>query len=336
VSDRTQTPGVRVRHVGEFRAAFFSYFLLFAAVLPLCILIVGQTAGAAPPMVPAGKTVEIADGVHVIPDQGVALVPNIGIVVGEESVLVVDTGMGPANAETALAEVREITDLPIRYLVTTHFHPEHNFGAQSFPSETVLIYSIAQHLDLQNKGEEYRNWFVELFGDDVRELLQPVVLVQPDIAFERHARLNLGDLPVELLHFGKPAHTGGDTVVFLPQQKIAFAGDLVPNGFFPILPDADSSVRGWIATLDLLTELGAETIVPGHGEIGDAALIRTVKDYLLQIQEQAAHLQADGVPLETAQESLFAEFTDRYPDWGEPHWIRNAVERVYAEITQKN
>lgn len=288
-------------------------------------------AHAAPPMVPAGETVEIADSVYVIPDGGVPLVPNVGIVVGEESVLVIDTGMGPANAEIVLSEVRKITSLPVRYLVTTHFHPEHNYGAQAFPAETFLLYPIAQHRDLQQKGEEYRKWFSEMFGDDVRKLLEPVELIEPDLTFERHARLDLGGLPVHLYWFGHPAHTGGDTVIYLPRQKVAFAGGLTPNELFPIMADADSSVRGWLASLEPLSRLDATIIVPDHGAIGGPDLIEAVREYLTAIQAESLELKRRGVPLESAQETLHAEFKERYPEWGEDHWIRNAVERAYAE-----
>jgi glyoxylase-like metal-dependent hydrolase (beta-lactamase superfamily II) len=218
--------------------------------------------------------------------------------------------------------------------VSTHFHPEHNFGAQAFPPESLLIYSIAQHRDLRNKGERYREWFVEMFGDDVRAYLEPVELVPPDVTFERLAAFDLGDLPVELHHFGSAAHTGGDTVVFLPQQKIAFVGGLVPNGFFPIFPDEDSSVAGWIASLDSLEQLGAETIVPGHGPVGKAALIDTVREYLVSVQSRASELYSDGTPLASAQDMLFDEFTQEYPDWEEAHWVRSAVERAYAEAAR--
>jgi glyoxylase-like metal-dependent hydrolase (beta-lactamase superfamily II) len=296
--------------------------------------LLAPAAYAVPPAVPAGETIRIADKVHVIPDQGVALVPNVGIVAGDDGILVIDTGMGPENAETVLSETRKISDLPIRFLVSTHFHPEHNFGAQAFPAETLLIYSIAQHRDLQRKGERYRQWFIEMFGEDVRGFLEPVKLVPPDVTFERRAGFDLGHLPVEAYHFGRAAHTGGDTVVFLPEQKIAFVGGLVPNGFFPIFPDEDSSVAGWITSLDELKALGAETIVPGHGPIGQAALIDTVRDYLVSIQARASELHSHGAPLQSAQDTLFDEFTRRYPDWGESHWIRNAVERVYAEASR--
>ena len=228
-------------------------------------------------MVVAGNTVQITDHVYVIPDQRVPLVPNVGIVVGTEGVLVVDTGMGPVNAEIVLDEVRKITDLPISYLVCTHFHPEHNFGAQSFPDSTIIIYASGQRRDLRNKAEAYRELFTELFGDDVAELLAGVEITEPDVIFENKAEVNLGDLPVELHHFGYAAHTGGDTVVYLPEQKVIFSGGLTPNRFFPIFPDEDSSVAGWIASLEQLEKFAAVYVVPGHGEVGDPDLIATVK-----------------------------------------------------------
>ncbi|MEJ8569682.1 MBL fold metallo-hydrolase [Elongatibacter sediminis] len=291
---------------------------------------------AATPMLQPGSTRPIAEDVYLLPDGGVMLVPNVGIVVGSEGILVIDTGMGPANAEIVLSEVREISDLPITFLVSTHFHPEHNFGAQSFPPETVLIYSERQHQEIQNKGEHYQEWFVELFGDDVRALLEPVRLVQPDVTFERKANFNLGGMPVELHHFGRAAHTMGDTVVFLPEQKVAFAGGLTPNHLFPILADADSGIAGWLESLDGLERLGAEYIVPDHGEPGGPELISRVREYLLAVQKQSSELSRQDVPLEQAQQLMTERMVARYPDWGEPHWIAAAVAQVYAEQAKEN
>ena len=137
-------------------------FALKLFVIALTFSTLGS-AIAAPPMV-EGKAEPIADGVYIISDRGVALVPNVGIVIGSKSVLVIDTGMGPENAQIVLDEVRRLSDLPIKFLVSTHFHPEHNFGAQTFPQETILIYPEAQHQDLLNKGEQYLELFVELLA----------------------------------------------------------------------------------------------------------------------------------------------------------------------------
>lgn len=283
------------------------------------------------PMVPAGKTVQIADGVYVIPDQRVSLVPNVGIIVGDSGVLVVDTGMGPANAEIVLSEVRKITDRPIRYLVSTHFHPEHNFGAQAFPDETVIIYAAKQYEDLKNKGTMYRDWFIDMFGDDVRALLEPVEIIPPDVTFSRNANIDLGGRRIELHFLGEAAHTSGDTVIYLPDAKVIFTGGLTPNRFFPIMPDADSSGAGWIASLEKLEQFTIDTVVPGHGEVADRELISRVKDYLTGLRARVKELMASGRSLEQIQATLKPEFEANYPDWDETDWIMFAVERFYSE-----
>ncbi len=301
-----------------------------AAALALVGIAAGPASGA-PPMVAAGTTVQIADGVWVIPDQRVSLVPNVGIIVGSEGVLVVEGGMGPANTEIVLDEVRKITDLPIRYFVSTHFHPEHYFGAQAFPDETVIIISIRQNMDLREKGQQYIDFFLELFGDDVRGLLEPVELIPPDITFERKAQIDLGDLPVELYHFGHAAHTRGDTVVLLPEQRLVFAGGLTPNRFFPIFPDPDSSLSGWLASLDELEQLDFDQIQPGHGGLSDRSLIATVRGYLTQVRDAALQMNNDGVPLSEAQAELSPQFVSQYSDWDETNWVGAAIENVYNE-----
>lgn len=299
-----------------------------AAVLIIFSL---QPLEATVPMVPADKTIQIADRVFVIPDQRVPLVPNVGILVGDDSVLVVDTGMGPANAAIVLDEVRKITDKPVRYLVSTHFHPEHNFGAQAFPEETVIIYATAQYQDLKNKGQRYIDWFVDMFGDDVRGLLESVELIVPDVTFESKAEINLGGLVVELLHFGKPAHTNGDTLVYLPEAKILFAGGLVPTRFFPIMADADSSGRGWIESLEAIERLEIDIVVPGHGELTDPGQIQAVKSYLSGLESRVAQLRAGNRSLEQIQATLTHEFEATYPDWEDSYWINSSVAIFYAE-----
>ena len=87
------------------------------------------------------------------------MIPNIGIIVGREGVLVVDTGMGPRNAETVLGEVKKITSKPVAYLTITHFHPEHGMGAQAFPASTIVIYPTAQKIELLEKGAAMINQF---------------------------------------------------------------------------------------------------------------------------------------------------------------------------------
>ena len=302
----------------------------------ICIGLLASLAFAqapAAPMISEGVTQKVDEGVYVIPDQRVSLVPNVGIVVGERGVLVVDTGMGPANAERVLREVRKLTSKEILYLTITHFHPEHGMGAQAFPPATRMVVPKAQRDEQEAKGSEYIKLFSG-FSPQIAELLQPVKLAAPDIAFEHQLELDLGGgMLVRLYHFDR-AHTRGDSFVYLPNQKILFCGDVVVNRFFPILPDPDASPRGWLKTLEELEKLAPARVVPGHGALGDASLIRNLKEYFSWLRGRVQEMDGKGRPLPEIITALTPEVQAKYKDWENPNWIRNAIERIHAELKQ--
>jgi glyoxylase-like metal-dependent hydrolase (beta-lactamase superfamily II) len=303
-----------------------------AAVLVALLHAVGtnEIAAAPAPMVVAGKTQKIADNVYVIPDGRVNLVPNVGIIVGDKGVMVIDTGMGPRNAKTVLGEVRKITDKKIRYLAITHFHPEHGMGAQAFPDSARIIVPAAQKQELADKGAGIIKMFSG-FSPEIAALLEPVKLVTPDITFEREAEVDLGGMTVRLMHYTR-THTRGDMYVYLPAQRILFGGDVVVNRFFPIMPDADASGLGWLETLGKLKALNPAIVVPGHGEVGDATLISAMEEYLLRMKEAVASRKKKRKSLAQTQDKLVPEFEQTYASWNNPEWIKNAIERFYAEL----
>ena len=189
--------------------------------------------GPNPLLIHANTEQEIGPGVFVIPDRRVNLVPNVGIVLGDDAVLVVDTGIGPANGDLVRAEAQRLGGSRRMYVTLTHFHPEHGFGAQSFAGGADLVYNRAQADELAANGQEFVELFTT-FGPEVAELLAPVELVEPQETYEGRLELELGGRTVELREFGG-AHTLGDQVVLLPEERIMFAGDLVENRFFPIV-----------------------------------------------------------------------------------------------------
>jgi glyoxylase-like metal-dependent hydrolase (beta-lactamase superfamily II) len=275
---------------------------------------------------------EVAPGVHVIPDGRVPLVPNIGIVVAEEEALVVDTGMGPKNGRRVLEKARALTDKPL-VLTITHFHPEHGFGAQEF-SEARIVYNRTQQEELAEKGAPYLDMF-RTFGDAVAEQLQGVELVDPDEVYDGELTLDLGGTTVELHEFGL-AHTRGDQVVFLPEQRVLFTGDLVETRFFPIFPwfppdDVDVNGSKWIDVLGRLEALQPDVVVPGHGEVGGPDLIGQVRAYLEDVRERVS-VASDGRSSEEVKAALEPEIRAAYPTWDAPEWIGFAVECFYAEL----
>jgi len=290
----------------------------------------GHNQSQPPPLVQEGKTIKVSEHVYVIPDGRVNLVPNIGMIVGNRAALVVDAGMGPRNGETVLRELAKVNKNTALYFTTTHFHPEHMTGVQAFPPNTIIVRSQVQEEEVQKKQPEFIQNFSRRTAD-LKALLQDVKPRPPDILFDKEATIDLGGLTVKLLWLG-PAHTRGDTFIFVQEDGVLFTGDAVINRFFPIFPDPDASGKNWLSILDQLDEFHARTIVPGHGEVGDASLIGIERTYLKAVQSRTAELKAQGKSADEAEKILTAEFRAKYPTWENPGWVGDAVKRFYAEM----
>ena len=289
----------------------------------------GHNQSQPAPLVQENKTIRVSEHVFVIPDGRVNLVPNIGIIIGNRATLVVDAGMGPRNGQTVLRELAKVSKNDDLYFTTTHFHPEHMTGVQAFPASTIVIRPEAQQEEVDKKQPEFIHNFSQRTAD-LKALLQDVKPRPPDILFDREAKLDLGGITVRLLWYGA-AHTKGDTFVYVEGDGVLFTGDVVINRFFPIFPDGDASGKNWLAILDQLDELHARTIVPGHGEVGDASLVNQERLYLKGIQSRVAELKAQGKSADESAQLLSVEFQKKYPGWDNPGWIADAARHYYAE-----
>jgi len=278
----------------------------------------------APPVI-SGGPVEIAEGVYVIPDGRVPLVPNVGIVLGTRAALVVDTGMGATNGACVLEHARALAGSRPLILTLTHFHPEHGFGAQAFENEALIVYNAAQRDELREKGEAYVGMF-RSFGESVAEQLIDIRLVGPHVTYDGpSAKIDLGGRTAQLLTWGL-AHTRGDQVVLLPDESIVFGGDLFETRMFPIVPyfpPDDTDVDGdlWVDVLEKVMDLAPSTVVPGHGEVTDVGLVEAVRDYLVSMKSATATLKRDGLSADEAVETLAPKVRERHSDWDNPEWI---------------
>jgi glyoxylase-like metal-dependent hydrolase (beta-lactamase superfamily II) len=281
------------------------------------------------PLVQENKTVRVSEHVYVIPDGRANLVPNIGIVVGTRATLVVDAGMGPRNGQAVLRELAKVSKNVDLYLTTTHFHPEHVTGAQAFPASTKVIRAEAQQKEVDQKQPEFIRNFSQR-TPEIKALLQDVKPRSPDIVFDHEIKLDLGGVTARLFWLGA-GHTRGDSFIFVEEDRVLFTGDVVVNRFFPIFPDADASGKNWLAILNQLEALQPRTIVPGHGEVGDATLVTKEQTFLQSLQSRVVALKAQGKSSEETAQALSAEFQMKYPDWENPGWIADAVRRFYAE-----
>ncbi|MGV9248779.1 MBL fold metallo-hydrolase [Streptomyces sp. NPDC003710] len=301
----------------------------------------GPTAQGAPDVtdtpapIVTGEPVEVSDGVFVIPDRRVELVPNVGIVVGEKAALVIDTGIGPRNGAYVLEQAQDLAGQRHLYLTVTHFHPEHGFGAQAFKGAATIVYNQGQRAELHRKGSAYLDMFKAL-GPHIAAELEGVDLVDPDLTYDGRAEIDLGGRTAVLRTVG-PAHTASDQTV-LVDGRVLFGGDLFETRIFPIMPyfppyDADVDGGRWITVLDQLAALNPEIVVPGHGEVTDVSVIRDVRDYLAHVREEAGRLRAAGASADEAAEAIGKDVRARWNTWERPEWIGFAA-RTFYEAAQ--
>ena len=284
-----------------------------------------------PDVLDASALVELADGVWVLPDRDrVPHVPNIGIVVGERSTLIVESGIGIANGERVLEIVRGLSSSQRLYATATHFHPEHGYGVQALVDHATVIYNEPQRDELIEKQDIFTKRF-SAFTEHLEQALRGVEYVPPDIVYSDRAVLDLGGITAELLHYG-PAHTRGDQVIWLPHERILWTGDLVEERFFCIMPDGDTKANRWIVQLEQMEALDPLVVVPGHGALGDVSLITTVKQSLIDIRDEVAALHADGQSLEQMVDRIEPATLARYRDWGNREWVGRIVERFHREL----
>ncbi len=289
---------------------------------------------ALPPPVVGGSPREVADGVFVIADRRVQLVPNVGVIVGDRAALVVDAGLGPRNGMVVREAARDLAgDRPL-FLTLTHFHPEHGYGAQAFLDAATIVYNREQYEEFREKAGGYLGQF-RGFGGTVAEQLEGVGLVDPHVVYDSAADLDLGGTVVQLRSRG-PAHTRGDQSVWLPEQRVLFTGDLVEDRFFPIFsyfPPHDTDVDGdrWIGVLGELERLDPGVVVPGHGEPGDVGVVAAVREYLTVLRDETARLAGDGNDVDAIVAELEPRMRALHPDWDNPEWIAFGVRSFLAK-----
>jgi glyoxylase-like metal-dependent hydrolase (beta-lactamase superfamily II) len=286
------------------------------------------------PVVHIAEVRELGRDLVVVPDERVQLVPNIGVIGGRDAVLVVETGLGPRNAEKVLEFATEYAKGRRLYLTTTHFHPEHAFGARAFAGEATFLVNRAQAEDLKVKGPGYLDMFRGL-GEPVARQLDGAVLPEPDLVYDDAYDLELGGRVVQLRATGR-AHTKGDQVVRVPDAGVLFTGDLVETGQFAIFPwfppyDTDVSGTRWLGVMERLAGEGARVVVPGHGALGGPELLADVRDYLRLLRDETWVRRDSAMGEETIVEEVRALMIRRHPEWTERDWIDEGIGCLCAE-----
>lgn len=283
-----------------------------------------QRGPAAPPLVRENVTEKISDHVYVIPDNNVGMVPNVGIVVGTRATLVVDTGLGARNGQTVMREVEKVSKNRELYLVTTHFHPEHDLGAGGFPAHTRMIRSQDQVAEIAQAGLETAKRFSG-FSALNAELLQGAEFRKADITFDKEHSLDLGGVRVRIIAMGYN-HTRGDTATFVEPDRILFSGDVTMSA--PPAVGAASSIRQWLASQERFESLRPARIVPSHGPLGDMTMLARYKTALQTVERRVAELKTQGRSVDDAVKTIQAELE---PTFGGSNRLVTTIRTAYDQ-----
>jgi quinoprotein relay system zinc metallohydrolase 2 len=262
----------------------------------------GASQRAAPDTTPlAIQSVAPGDYVHfgqvamTTPDNA-GDIANLGIIVGRDAVAVVDTGGSVNVGRRLLRAVRGVTDKPIRYVISTHEHPDHVFGNAAFGSGVVFVGHHNLPTELAKRGAYYLHSFRDQLGETA---IAEVRIIPPTLLVDSETVLDLGNRRLRLTAWTPPAHTACDLTVLDEATGVLYSGDLV---FLQHVPVVDGSLIGWLSLLPRLAELPARIVVPGHGRLVARwpAALDDERRYLTVLADDTRRLIAAGVPLADA------------------------------------
>lgn len=232
---------------------------------------------------------------------------NAGIVIGRDGVLVVDTLISAKEGKRFLADIRKVTDKPIKYVVNTHTHLDHALGNCVFANLGAAVISHeADRSSLEANG-------ALMLRDIGKKGLKPedvagTEVAVPKLAFTDQMLIDLGGEEVRLIRFA-PSHTAGSTVVYLPAQKILFSGDILFTDFHPFLADGD--FKGWTGSIDRLLAMEIDRIIPGHGPLSTKKDLQDMKDYIVLFDKRARELAGKSQNADTVSAQLLKELPKR-------------------------
>jgi cyclase len=316
----------------------------------------------------AYKFEKIAEGVYYATATGSMVTGSNNIaIIGSRDVLVVDTGTTPAAARAFIEDLKLVTTKPVRYVVNTHFHYDHTDGNQVYAGKADIIahdyvkqaiqtldvlhrepYQTSQLVNVPRRIDDLKRQIAGAKDAATRQTLQQQLKVAeegfeqlkelkptpPNVTYSTRRVLDLGGREVQLLFLGR-GHTNGDTVVFLPKEKIVATGDLMES---QIAYMGDAQFAEWLTTLDALKRLDFDTDLPGHGmPFRGKELITAFQGYLRDLMKQGADLRKQGVTAEAAAQRVdLTAYRSSFPQIQGPGAELRGVRRLYAWMDEQS
>jgi glyoxylase-like metal-dependent hydrolase (beta-lactamase superfamily II) len=269
---------------------------------------------------------KLAEGVYAaISPDGSKAGSNAGFIIGSNGVVVVDTFASVAAARDLLTEIRKVTNLPIRFVINTHYHLDHTGGNAVFAEAGATI--VAQ----RNLRGWLRTENLKFFGANPKpeDKARVEALVLPDEVYSDALDIYLGSRLIQVRYM--LGHTGGDSVVIVPDANVVFGGDLIWQKHLPNLIDATTS--DWVKTLEkLLADHPSATFVSGHGDVASPDDVRDFHDYLVTLRDDITKAQAAGKSGQELVDAVSAQLKDKYGQWGFARFMPLNIAQTAAEL----
>ena len=213
---------------------------------------------------------------------------NAGIIIGKDGIVVIDTLTSSKEAKGFINDIRAISDKPIKYVVNTHFHFDHTFGDSEFARLGAVIISHAECRKSMEKSGESVLKSAGNYGL-TEEDIKGTEISYPTVTFQERVEIDPGDQKIELIYPG-PSHTAGSVLVYLPEEKILFSGDILFTDYHPYV--VDGNIEKWVKVLDRIAMMDVETIIPGHGPLSTKKDLADMKSYLITLDRKSTRLNS--------------------------------------------
>ncbi|HHI69479.1 MAG TPA: MBL fold metallo-hydrolase [Rhodobacteraceae bacterium] len=274
--------------------------------------------------------VEIGDGLWAFTAEGD---PNSGVIIGDESVMVIEAQATPRLAEKVIAEIRKVTDKPISHLVLTHYHAVRVLGASAYGAPEIIMSNAARGMVVERGQEDWDSEF-QRFPRLFEGHESIPGLTWPTTTFSDSMTVYLGNRRVDIMHLGR-AHTAGDAVVWVPDAEVMFTGDIVE--YHSACYCGDGHFADWGETLENIASFDPVSIAPGRGDalIGRAkvaAALESTLDFIESTYRPAARVASRGGTLKEAWDAVRAECDPKFSDYAiYEHCLPFNVSRAYDE-----
>ncbi len=273
---------------------------------------------------------EVGEGLYAFTAEGD---PNSGVIIGDDSVMIIEAQATPRLANKVIEKVREVTDKPISHVVLTHYHAVRVLGASAFGAEQIIMGETARSMVVERGQEDWDSEF-QRFPRLFEGHESIPGLTYPTTTFSEDMTVYLGNRQINLMHLGR-AHTAGDIVIHVPDQNVMFTGDIVE--YHSACYCGDGHYNEWGATLDNIAAFDVDAIAPGRGDalVGKDmvnAAIENTRDFVESTYRPAARVAARNGTLKEAWDAVRAECDPKFGDYAiYEHCLPFNVARAYDE-----